>query len=209
MNVSRQFIFNRFNWRVAAGKVLKVSFRMALVKSAPWKGIAAVALVLAVLLICAFGIDRRSEGERVEAETASAVRKIQILNSGRIKQSPVFAAELILRSALGQKDARNHYMEQFDLGMNRLVELGILEKRAFVISDTNGYSLFIRNCVSGVTPSPDLLWRVSSKTGGVDVVAKPAEMPKWEAAIKLYATNPVAVETGTNLPSHRFSPVAQ
>ena len=88
----------------------------------------------------------------------------------------------------------------------RLVELCVLEKRKFTIGDTNALMQFMRNFGAGV--SSDVLWRISSKTGAVEIVAKPAEMPRWDAAIKPYAD---VADAGTlpNSPIRRFSPVAR
>ena len=143
---------------------------------------------MTVLLVCILlSIDMRTEAERVQAETVSAIRKLQVLNSGKVTKSPAVLCEVLFFGTFGKQDARNHYMEQFAVGMQRLLELGVLEKRSFAIVDTNAYMQIMKRSQSGI--SSELLWSVCYPTGVIEVTAKPAEMPKWEALIQSFATN--------------------
>lgn len=76
-------------------------------------------------------------------------------------------------------------MEEFDLGVVRLLELGVLVKREFPITDANARMQIIRR-FNGASRGP--IWRIRSLPEGVEVIAKPVELAKWESLIGAYAT---------------------
>lgn len=79
------------------------------------------ASVLAAFLFLS-SIDTRDEAERVESQTADAGRNLQALD--RAETAPLLSLKIILHDTFRSQDARNHFVEEFDLGVVRLLEPG-------------------------------------------------------------------------------------
>lgn len=144
--------------------------------------VAAAAAILILLLT----VDNRTEVERLESETIAAARKLQALNSSSAP-SPLLVIELVLRSSFGKQDARNHYMEQFDLGINQLLQLGVLEKRSFAITDTNLYNRIKTDFQAQTHTNP--LSKARFGPSLIEMTMRPPELKRWEEMIRNSATN--------------------
>jgi hypothetical protein len=143
------------------------------------------ALLVGAIVMIAITWPRPTEAEVVEAETVRAIQKLQILHNNTVKSSPWFAAEMILRRS---KDPEGDYQKQFMAGMQRLVDLRVLEQRDFPLEGSKGRSLLEVLAKSQFTN--DLLWVISYKTdGNVRVTAKAAEMIRWQRLIEGCAKN--------------------
>lgn len=149
----------------------------------------AVGVVATMVVILVRGF--RTEAERVEAETLAAGERLKALNGGTARTPLLMKVDFNLRNTFGQAP-RDHYVEKFNEGMDRLIELGVLEVRRFSISNTNRFHAVMRNVPSGVTP----IWSVMPlwEEKVLVVTAKKEDLVKWEALVRRLDTNAAAVD---------------
>lgn len=145
-----------------------------------------VAIGVVATMVVILGRGFGTEAERVEAETLAAGDRLRVMNRGTVGTPFFMAVDFGLRNTFGQP-ARDHYAEKFNKGMDRLLELGVLETRRFPISNTNRFDALLRSVPAGVTP----IWSVTSSADGnaVVVTAKKEDLVKWEALIRRLDTN--------------------
>jgi hypothetical protein len=139
--------------------------------------VALAIVVLATAVLCAL-LANKSETERVEARTVWAVEKLRLLRTSQVTSSPKLMLEL---SFSRSRDPEGDANREFFAGMDRLEELGVVEKRVFAFADTNAIASALGKLSTGMQKIS--LWDARWETNSVVVRAKRSDMPRIEALI--------------------------
>jgi hypothetical protein len=136
-------------------------------------GFSVVILVVGVCLL----LRPEDEMKRIEAKTVWAAEKWRLINSGTVCSSPKLVLELLFTRS---KDPGGDATREFFAGMDRLEQSGIVEKRKFMLADTNVIPVVMSNLVALTST---VLWDAESETNSVIVRAKGSEMERIERII--------------------------
>jgi hypothetical protein len=84
----------------------------------------------------------------------------------------------------GLDSARDHYVAEFNRGMERLLELGVLEKRTIAVGSTNVLDRFMKMGSGGAGGTAIWSFVPTPDRTGVVVTAKKEDMWRWEELVK-------------------------
>jgi hypothetical protein len=151
-----------------------------MIKRLSWAAAAGALLIVIILLLQ----PAPTEAERVEKETIRAMKSIGLILKKKVKTSPRLMLEML---TLRTNDPMGFYNDRFDRGLQRLLELRVVQQREFLILQTNGQPAKVR--VMEMFDTNDVLWQVTGPyTNGLyRVIARPAVIAKWEKLERDYA----------------------
>ena len=134
-------------------------------------------LILAVVFAGVGSLWLPGETERIERTTLWAAKKARLMSTGNVSSSPRLVIELIFSGGESEHTATQQYFA----GMNRLEELGILEKRKFSLADATAMGAAMSDLRSALPVT--MLWDAQTASNTIIVRAKGSEMERIEAII--------------------------